>query len=58
MTGETEKGRSIRVISRLLPLNSNFAMAQEAVRPKMTFRGTAIAATVKVSRIAASASGS
>ena len=57
-TGETENGRSIRVISRLLPLNSNLAIAHEAARPNATFAGTEIAATVSVSLIAACASAS
>ena len=35
MTGETEKGRSIKVISKLLPGNSNLAMAQAAAMPKI-----------------------
>ena len=46
------------MISRLLPWNSNFAIAQAAATPKSRFSGTAIAATRSVSRIAASASGS
>src|SRR5258708_2079885 len=52
ITGETAKGRSIKVMSRFLPVNSNFATAQDAARPKTTLAGTAIAATVSVSRIA------
>ena len=47
MTGETEKGRSIRVSSRLLPRNSNFAIAQAAQMPKTVFAGTTIAAVVE-----------
>ena len=58
ITGETANGRSISVISRLLPRNSNLAIAQAAARPKTRLSGTAIAATSSVSRIAASASGS
>ena len=46
------------VLSTLLPGNSNLAMAQEAARPKMRLAGTAIAATISVSFIAAIASGS
>jgi len=53
-----ENGRSISVTSRLLPLNSNLAIAHEAAMPKIVFSGTEIAATIKVSWIAASASGS
>ena len=40
MTGETEKGRSIRVISRFLPGKLNLAMAQAAVTPKKRLSGT------------------
>ena len=58
ITGETENGRSISVISRLLPRNSNLAIAQAAATPKTRLSGTAIAAASSVSRIAASASGS
>ena len=56
-TGETENGRSISVISRLLPTNSNLAIAQAAHTPNTRFRGTAIPAASNVNRIAASASG-
>ena len=58
ITGETENGRSISVISTLLPRNSNLAIAQAAATPNTRFSGTAIAAASSVSRIAASASGS
>src|SRR4029077_2591449 len=58
ITGETEKGRSINVMRKLLPGNWNFAMAQAAAIPKIRFSGTAMAAAVKVSQIAAAASGS
>jgi hypothetical protein len=58
MTGETENGRSISVVRNALPLNSNLAIAQAAATPKTRFRGTAMAATASVSRIAASVSGS
>ena len=57
-TGLTEKGRSISVIRKLLPLNSNLAIAQAAQRPKARFNGTAMAATRSVRRIAAIVSGS
>ena len=46
------------VIRKLLPLNSNLAIAQAAATPKTRLAGTAIAATISVSWIAASASGS
>jgi hypothetical protein len=58
MTGLTEKGRSISVIRKLLPLNSNLAIAQAAQRPKTRLSGTAMAATRSVRRIAATVSGS
>src|SRR5690606_29860004 len=58
MTGETEKGRSIRVMRKDFPLNSNFAIAHEATRPKTRLAGTEIAATKSVRRMEASASGS
>ncbi len=58
MTGDTENGRSINVISRLLPWNSNLVIAQAAATPKTRLSGTAIAAVSKVNSIAASASGS
>src|SRR5262245_37912655 len=58
MTGETENGRSMKVMSRLLPAKSNLAMAQEAARPNSRLSGTEIPATMSVKRIAASASGS
>ena len=47
-TGDTENGRSIRVMSTFLPRNSNFAIAQAAQRPKAALSGTTIAATVSV----------
>jgi hypothetical protein len=58
MTGDTAKGRSISVISALLPRKSNFAIAQAAAMPKIMLSGTVIAATNSVSCTAASASGS
>ena len=58
ITGETEKGRSISVFSMLLPTKSNLAMAQDAAKPKITLAGTAMAATSRVSLMAATASGS
>src|SRR5262245_15836029 len=57
ITGETANGRSMNVISRFLPANENFAMAQAAAMPKTRLSGTAIPAASKVSRMAASASG-
>ena len=58
MTGETENGRSISVIRKALPLNSNLAIAQAAATPKTRLSGTAIAATSSVRRIADGVSGS
>ena len=46
------------VMSMVLPRNSNFAMAHDAAIPKTRLRGTAMAATVSVSQIAAHMSGS
>src|SRR4051794_19811126 len=57
-TGDTEKGRSISVVSTLLPRKSNLAMAHAAATPKNKFAGTAITAASSVSRIADHASGS
>ena len=56
ITGETENGRSISVISRLLPRNSNLAMHQDAATPKTRLSGTAMAATSTVNWIAETAS--
>src|SRR4029079_811344 len=58
MTGEIENGRSMSVSSTFLPLNSNFPMAHASAVPTMRLNGTAMAATSKVKRIAARASGS
>ncbi len=58
ITGDTANGRSISVISTLLPRNSNLAMAQAAATPNTRFAGTAMAATSRVSCMAATASGS
>src|SRR5690606_6407873 len=58
MTGDTENGKSIRVVSRCLPRNSNLAIAQAAATPNTRFSGTEITAVSKVSLIAERASGS
>ena len=58
MTGETAKGRSMRVMSTFLPRNSNFEMHQAAAIPKTRFTGTAMLAISRVSFAALSASGS
>ena len=55
MTGETANGRSMRVMSTLLPRNWNLVMHQAAAMPKTTLAGTAMAAVVSVSLMAASA---
>ena len=52
ITGDTENGRSISVISTLLPRKSNLAIAQAAATPNTRLSGTAIAAVSSVSRIA------
>src|SRR3546814_7112248 len=54
-TGDTEKGKSMKVMSRLLPGKSNLAIAQDAARPKSTLSGTLMAATRRVSLTAANA---
>ena len=46
------------VMSTVLPRKSNFAIAHAAATPKTQFNGTAMAAAMKVSRMAASVSGS
>ncbi len=56
--GETENGRSMRVMRNCFPRKSNLAIAQAAEIPKMRLSGTAIAAAIKVSLMADSASGS
>ena len=58
MTGETEKGRSMRVTSRFLPGKLNFAMAQAAVTPKKRLSGTVTAAVMSVSLMDDRVSGS
>src|SRR2546421_374613 len=57
-TGETENGKSIIVMSSDLPGKLNFAIAQAAASPKMTFNGTVMAATSRVSLAAERESGS
>src|SRR6185436_3014441 len=56
--GDTASGRSISVIRKLLPRNSNFAMHHAAVIPNSVLSGTTTAAVMSVSRIAARVSGS
>jgi len=58
ITGETAKGRSMRVMRAFFPGKSNLAMAQAAPRPKIRFRGTAMAAVSRVSFRAERARGS
>src|SRR3954465_14374580 len=58
ITGLTENGRSTSEISNVLPRNSNLVIAHAAIKPNTRLRVTEIAATVSVSRIAESASGS
>ena len=40
MTGETAKGRSIKVVRTLLPRKRNFAIAHAEARPKTRLEGT------------------
>src|SRR5258708_22104998 len=58
ITGLTENGKSISEIRKVLPRNSNLAIAQAATIPNTRLRLTEIAATHSVSLIADSASGS
>ena len=58
MTGDTEKGISISVIKRFLPLKSNLAIAHEAATPNTKLSGTATPAASKVSLMADQVSGS
>ncbi len=58
ITGETANGRSMSVIKVLLPRKLNLAIAHAAATPNTRLHGTAIAATNKVSLIAAKAMGS
>src|SRR5438876_11020981 len=57
-TGETVKGRSMSAVSSVRPGKRKRAMAHAAARPKITFRLTAMGATVRVSLIECSVSGS
>ncbi len=57
-TGDTEKGRSIRVTRKVLPGKSNLAIAQAAAMPNTVLSGTAMAAATSDSRTAARVSGS
>src|SRR4051794_2528463 len=58
MTGETANGRSISVVSTLLPPKLNLEIHHAAATPNTRFAGTEIAAVNNVRRIEASASGS
>src|SRR3978361_2192847 len=58
ITGETENGRSTSEIRKVLPRKSNLAMAQAATKPNTRLRPTEIAATISVTLMADSASGS
>ena len=44
ITGETASGRSMSVIRKLLPRNSNLAIAQAAASPNTVLSGTTTAA--------------
>src|SRR6187551_2756918 len=58
MTGDTANGRSMSVVSRLLPRKLYLAMSHDAATPNTRLAGTAITAVVRVSLMALSASGS
>ncbi len=58
MTGDTASGRSMSVMRKLLPLNSNLAMDHPAANPKTVLIGTTTSAVIRVRRIAARVSGS
>ena len=57
MTGDTENGRSISVVSNCLPRKSNLAINHAAATPNTRLSGTATAATISVNLSAAMASG-
>ena len=57
ITGDTLKGKSIKVIRRFLPRKSNLAMHQAAATPNTTLSGTAMAQASKVSLMADQVSG-
>src|SRR3546814_15988132 len=56
-TGDTEKGKSMKVMSRLCPGKSNLAIDQEAARTKRQVNGTLMTATRRVSLRADTAMG-
>ena len=58
ITGETENGRSIKVVKIDFPRKLNLATDHAAATPNTTFNGTAIAAVSKVSLTADKVSGS
>ena len=58
ITGETASGRSMSVIRKLFPLNSNLAIDQPAAKPKTVLMGTTTSAVIRVRRMAACVSGS
>jgi hypothetical protein len=58
ITGETASGRSMSVIRKLFPLNSNLAIDQPAAKPKTVLMGTTTSAVIRVRRMAARVSGS
>ena len=47
--GETEKGISIKLVNKLLPVNSNLAITQEAATPNTKLSGTAKRIVINVS---------
>ena len=56
ITGDTEKGMSMREMSRLLPGKRYLAMSQAAATPNTVLRGTTMAAVSRVSLMAAQVS--
>src|SRR6202158_2753357 len=57
IAGATASGRSISVVSRFLPRNSNRVISHAAANPKIRLSGTTTAAVSRVSFIALRASG-
>src|SRR5690348_442522 len=58
ITGETENGKSMNDVRRLLPRKSYLETAQAAATPNAEFKGTAMSAVMTVSLMEESASGS
>ena len=56
-TGDTEKGRSSRVVNSCLPRKSKRVSSQAMAMPSTALTGTTMAAAISVRRMAARASG-